>query len=560
MTLTLKNFKQAIPANILTRGRDYYQAGRVVDLELDGDDTWSAAIEGTEPYTVTIAQQPDGSLACECTCPYDLGEHCKHVAAALYAIEEVFPEYFDSKRRKPTAKRASRMDRLREAVRAAPPERLAATLLALAEGNREMQSQLLLLLGATDKPADVRALVKAAVRPPRGNYGFLDYYHATDAGRKVGEIVTRADRLLDAQPDQALVIYQIVLEETLAALEHSDDSAGVLSGNAYRAVDGVAKCAERLSPQDRAALFDYCLQEAVAPLVKGWGFNWQMLDLAAELVETPAQREALYAVLEPYEVAGKEENQDVISSARLAAEHAAEVKLTLITRLEGDAAALAFIADNSHLTSFRMMLIGRYLATGDLDADEELAEEGIRMVEGQRRPGIVADYRQLLLTLAQQRNDRPGIVKQARALWLSRGENEYYEIMAESVPPGEWVAFRTRLLSDDDCSPRLAAWAYAREELWSEVRNLVSAHPGLLPFYQLDMEKHFPDEMAKLYERLVRKMLKDVSNRQTYQDAAGYLVRMQKFGYGNEGRAIARALIEQYPQRRAMIEELKRAL
>jgi hypothetical protein len=55
-------------------------------------------------------------------------------------------------------------------------------------------------------------------------------------------------------------------------------------------------------------------------------------------------------------------------------------------------------------------------------------------------------------------------------------------------------------------------------------------------------------------------MLKDVSNRQTYHAAAGFLIRMQKVGHGEEGKAIARKLIEQHPQRRAMIEELRRVL
>ena len=211
MALTLKNFKRTIPSTILTRGRDYFQSGRVVDLSLDGDDRWEVEVQGSEPYHITIAQQPDGSLVCECTCPYEFGEHCKHIAAALYAIEEGFPEYFERAGRKPARKRTSRMDRLREALQAAPPERLVATLLALAEGDREMQSQLLLLLGAADRPADIRALVKAAIRPPRGSHGFLDYWDADNAGRKVGEIVDRADRLRDAQPADALAIYQVCL-------------------------------------------------------------------------------------------------------------------------------------------------------------------------------------------------------------------------------------------------------------------------------------------------------------------------------------------------------------
>ena len=92
MTLTLKTFKKVIPSGILTRGRDYYTTDRVVDLSLDGDDEWTADVQGTYLYKVRILQEPGGALACECDCPYNAGEHCKHIAAVLYAIEEAFPE------------------------------------------------------------------------------------------------------------------------------------------------------------------------------------------------------------------------------------------------------------------------------------------------------------------------------------------------------------------------------------------------------------------------------------------------------------------------------------
>ena len=55
MALTLKNFKRTIPSTILTRGRDYFQSGRVVDLSLDGDDRWEVEVQGSEPYHITIA-------------------------------------------------------------------------------------------------------------------------------------------------------------------------------------------------------------------------------------------------------------------------------------------------------------------------------------------------------------------------------------------------------------------------------------------------------------------------------------------------------------------------
>lgn len=560
MALTLKNFKRTIPATILTRGRDYFQGGRVVDLSQDGDDTWLAEIQGSEPYQVTIVQQPDGSLDCECTCPYEFGEHCKHIAAALYAIEEAFPEYFERAGRKPARKRASRMDRLRAAIQAAPPERLAATLLALAEGDREMQSQLLLLLGAAERPADIRALVKAALRPPPGSHGFLDYWVADNAGRKVGEIVNRADRLRDAQPADALAIYQVVLEETLTALENSDDSSGSLGYTVDQALEGIDKCAARLPPEGRAALLEYCLQKALSPLFRNWGHGWYLMELAADLVETPAQRAAVHAILEPFESKDKAEDRTG-RGIDFDTQRAAAVKLQLIQRLDGEEAALAFIADHRHLTTFRVLLIQHYLQEGDLGTARTLAQEGLDATESDGfKYGIALSYHQLLLDIARQENDPKEIVEHARVLWLSRLGHEYYDIMADAVPRDEWVAFRTRLLSDRDCPRDLAAWGYARDSLWVEVRDIVLAQPSLLAPYQLEIEARFPDEAARTYERLAREMLKDVSNREKYREAAGYLVRMQKLGRGDEGKAIARKLIEQHPQRRAMIQELQRVL
>ena len=561
MDLTLKNFKQAIPATILTRGREYYRSGRVVDLSLDGDDAWLVEVQGSESYQVAIVKQPDGSLDCTCTCPYEFGEHCKHVAAALYAIEEAFPEYFAGARRKPATKRATRMDRLREALQAAPPERLVSTLLALAEGDREMQAQLLLLLGAAGRPADVRALVKAAVRPPSGSHGFLGYWNTAIAGRKVGGIVDRADRLPETQTAEALTIYQVVLEETMAALKNCDDSQGLLSANIERALDGLFQCADRLAPQGRAALFDYCLQEATGPQHEGWDMRWRLLQIAASLVETPTQRDTLDDVLRPFEMTGKQKGLAMSWAEAWNAEQATLVKLGLIERLDGIAAAMTYVADNLHLTRLRIFLIQHHLAAGNLNEAETLAEEGLAQVANDpHRRGIAMDYRELLLAIARQRNDRGQIIKQARSLWLSRGAVEHYDLMVAAVPPDEWATFRTRLLSEPRLSPAMVAWAYAREGMWPQVRDIVFASPGFFAPYQLEMEARYPDETAKLYERLARKMLKDVSNRPTYQEAAGFLARMQELGHGDAGKAVARALIEQHPQRRAMIEELRRVL
>ena len=89
MTLTLENFEQQIDPTILERGRRYARDGRVLTVEKEADGTWTARVEGTNLYEVTIEQTPTGDLSCLCTCPYDWGPTCKHIAAVLYTIEGV---------------------------------------------------------------------------------------------------------------------------------------------------------------------------------------------------------------------------------------------------------------------------------------------------------------------------------------------------------------------------------------------------------------------------------------------------------------------------------------
>lgn len=561
MALTFSNFKREIPASVLTRGREYYQLGQVVDLEEGGEDNWLAVVEGTRSYQVSIKRLPDKSLETYCPCPYDYGEHCKHIAATLYAIEEAFPELLEGKRRKSTSKRTTRQDRLRQALESASRQQLVDILLKIAIGDREFQSFLLMELGTTDKSGDVRVLLKEALRPPRGSHGFLDYWTATDAGVKVSGIVARADNIRETDPDGAVMIYQVVMEETIDALGHADDSTGVLSGNAYRAAEGLADCVQFLSPSSRTALFDYCLKSGVSEKFQGWDFGWDLLSLAADLVETEEDREKLYASLA---LVGKDDPipSPFLFLGNFAETQIATIKLTVINRLDGEEEALRFIHANKHLTLFRGMLIEHYINEDDLETALALIEDGQEEVHrtGGASYGIDSQYRRYILEIAQKRGETQTVIDQARALWLGRAGQEFFHILKQTVPPTEWPDYREKLVADKVCPPELAAWACAEEGMWSQLRDIVLARPYLLPPYQLEIEKRFPDESSIAYTAIARKMLQDVSNRDTYRTAASFLIRMQKLGHGEEGKAVARQLIDQYPQRRAMIDELKRVL
>lgn len=82
MNVTLKNFQDFVPSKIYWRGVDYYESGAVTELTDEGDGEWTAVVEGTEDYEVSVLIDNDGCLDWSCDCPYD-GAMCKHVVAML---------------------------------------------------------------------------------------------------------------------------------------------------------------------------------------------------------------------------------------------------------------------------------------------------------------------------------------------------------------------------------------------------------------------------------------------------------------------------------------------
>ncbi|MGB0838560.1 MAG: SWIM zinc finger family protein [Chitinophagales bacterium] len=67
------------------RGQDYYNSDMVECLLKKGN-VFTAAVHGTEIYEIEIIIDQEGTMDCECSCPYDWGGICKHIVAVGLAI------------------------------------------------------------------------------------------------------------------------------------------------------------------------------------------------------------------------------------------------------------------------------------------------------------------------------------------------------------------------------------------------------------------------------------------------------------------------------------------
>jgi uncharacterized Zn finger protein len=86
MSIHIDRFEEEVHFLITERGKEYFDAHQVLMLKqtIDG---WTAVIEGNETYQVLL-EGHDVITQWHCTCPFEHGPVCKHVAAVLYAVRD----------------------------------------------------------------------------------------------------------------------------------------------------------------------------------------------------------------------------------------------------------------------------------------------------------------------------------------------------------------------------------------------------------------------------------------------------------------------------------------
>jgi uncharacterized Zn finger protein len=557
--LTFKNFKQVIEAQILTRGREYVRSGQIVDLEFDEEtQTWDAQVEGSEMYAVQVTQDPQGTLDCTCTCPYDWGVYCKHVAAVLYSIEENFADQLNLKPKKTTAPRQTRHDKLQVLLKQASLEQLINIIADLAKNDSQLLNNLLLELDHNTKPTDYRRIVKDALRAGRAREGYLDYRGSMQAAAKIHELLGKAAQwIVTGEATRAVSVYQTVLEEVSEAINEADDSSGELGGCLSTAVQGLGECAAQLAPAEQTALFNYILAQTRRKGFDDWDWNWELLQVAAELVEDTARRAALFSALEDLapQQAYNPQYRDFTEFTR---ERIVFLKLAVIEKFDGAAAARQFLRDHVQLDRVRMQLIEQCLAENALDEALRLIDEGIARHQNSRMIGLVHQYTALKTQVWAKSGNTPALIETTRQLWLSRGQPADYHLLKKHVPPAEWLSFRTKLIADLQRNPNQQAWLYAQEELWAELLQVVLNHPNLLETYRQPLEQKFPHQIIPLYEQMVERILERANGRKEYQTVVAYLQRIRKLGATEQVKTLVERIKTRYSKRSALLDELKR--
>ena len=176
----MKPWNDLFRTHILERGLNYYEEGYVTSMEqnLTG---YTAVVEGTENYDVEIEIRDDRVYDMTCTCPYAAEvNYCKHMAAALYEIEEGEP---DTKMPGNYLQKVQDQKKeLQEIIVGIPIDELQEIVFSQAASDDFLYNRIMTKYAPITPRHMIR--LKKQVNDIGYHYsdrgGFVDYYHATD--------------------------------------------------------------------------------------------------------------------------------------------------------------------------------------------------------------------------------------------------------------------------------------------------------------------------------------------------------------------------------------------
>lgn len=229
LTSLLTTVQSLADAKTFTRGKAYFYDGAVSNIEKRNDSV-DATVTGTQRYEVILTVGRDGELAYTCNCPVGQGGiFCKHaVAVALACLQgsgEALPEPEAKLPEKPTKKRRTNADVIREYVTALDKDVLQEFLLDAAEFDRNLRDKLLLAARATQASdlSSMKEVVRTTTRVQRP----LDWREAGIYAEKLAGLVdTLRQRLAGPHAAEVVELSELAIAGADKGLEKVDDSNG----------------------------------------------------------------------------------------------------------------------------------------------------------------------------------------------------------------------------------------------------------------------------------------------------------------------------------------------
>ncbi len=558
MIIDLNTFEQTIDPTILKRGLTYFKQGKVISVEHYADSEVCATIQGSdELYTTRLKIEGDNIVESCCSCPYDLGPVCKHVAALIFYLKQdelgIKAKTTPNKKAKTSAQ--TKQDAIKKTLESVTKEQLTEYVEYLCSQNRTIRQEFLSRYqpkNAKNSKTHYKSSL-SALSHTLTHRGFIDYRSANYFSEALDQTLSEADNRIEAGDYlSAIGAACAVLEEATKAINHCDDSSGLIGSNIEYAKDLLIRISLNTTNDEvKKVLFDYCIKTFNKGSFKGWDWHLPLLEIATNVAESHKEFQTISTIIEA-EINNSNDRDWYKDSAM-------EIKAKLIAKVDSDIAARAYMADNINIVAFRKQLIEYNLQINNKSEAKRLAQEGVQMHRYETK------WRECLLKIAEGENDKTEVVTQAKALLLATYRQDemqnYITILKGWLNAIEWIEFKGQLKYELNSASGISQLLLLLAEIekdWELYFEQVSKSNHYS--YILDAEKILPSEynsrLAKLYADTILKEMSTQIGRNHYIEAARYIRRIIKLGERDMAHNLISHLRFTYKQRPALLEEL----
>jgi uncharacterized Zn finger protein len=565
MQIPLNQFEQYIDETILKRGLQYFKKGHVHEPEKISPGEYEAIVEGTEDYTVQLTLKNSIITEYVCDCPYDMGPVCKHVVAVIFYMQQDELELNKKTKRaktgqapKPT-KRKTVAEQVDELLEKATHEELKQFVREKAAANLPFRN-LFLSSFAQHNSDESKELyvkqVKSILKTASDRHGFIDWSASRLVGNAVDNLLESARKQIDNRNyKSAVFICTAVMEQMTEALQYSDDSNGDIGGSidsAYEMLYSIAQ--EQPSEEIRKLIIEYCFIAFDKQIYSGWDWHIGVLRIASYLLKTEEETERIFTQIEKAQRSDYER------------EEAQSIKYEILLKTKGENAADKYLEQNITNSNLRREAIQKALEKKHYDKAISIATDGVNY-DKKDKPGLVIEWYDWLLKIAQSQNNTDKIIEYSRLLFIDnfRHEQDYYQVLKQHVKPEKWIVFVEGVIQDITTKKRwldtsLIASILIKEEWWDRLLELVKKSPDLntIDHYEKYLSKNYTNEIVELYANGITKYMKNSMGRDHYQNACRYIRKIIKLGAREKANGIISYLRTEYPKRKALMEELNK--
>lgn len=554
--MTIHDFSESLPQNIVQRGREYFENGKVQQYTVKENLSQSAyrsVIRGSDLYTAEVTiQQPAGDVIFyRCSCPIG-GEVCKHIVALLFEISES-----EDQPRRETAKTAEG-----ETIHQLTEKELKDYVTALISENSDVKKHFNATFAwkhATSKN-DYKAIITKSMQSLRGAVSFRDPDAVYKAMEPVRILLKQAENSLhNSRYLQSFHITQAVLEKLVPSLLTIDDSNGWISAEINEAIHLQYLLTECVD--DSALKKEMCkwfIKTAPKADFTTWDCAWDLAHMAA-ILSASSQGSVVEGLVTKMANSGNDSEW----GREFSAQRATEVMLTFYHHHKSEKEVNEFIEDNLEYSSIRERAVRIALNNGNQQRAIELCMEGVELSTRKQHSGQVNAWYKLLVQIYQEQSNRDKLVECALYLFKnSHHELTYYKLLKEQCSPDQWKSIRSSLLETYRTYYKWYELATVHEEEGehAELMNVLTEAAQfrlirdfaqtLLPMYRLPL--------LELGFSIIENMLEMFADRAHYRKAADHLNEMKNLIGGAEIEDFKQTLIRNYPSRKALIDELSR--